>query len=137
MRTRMRVMPMVRRLARSGCQRGLGQWTVRCRDGRGRRTHLTIHLHEHGIILTTSSPGPWSLAPLDAGRLRGAIRDALLCFNHMTRLPNSGTHSTSAIDGSRSPPTSSPRTPAVIANSTPSTAGTDTDTREFCATLYY
>lgn len=73
--------PVIRLLARLGWQRDPDQWTVQCRDERGEGAFLDIHLADTGITLAASSPGPWVLSPLDAGRLRGAVRDALLSFD--------------------------------------------------------
>ncbi|MFC5108374.1 hypothetical protein [Kibdelosporangium philippinense] len=82
-----RATPLIRLLARLGWQRDPNLWTVRCRDGRGRRARLHIRLTADGVTLTASSRGPWTLTPLEAGRLRGATRDAVLTFD---RLAGSG-----------------------------------------------
>lgn len=73
--------PVIRLLARLGWRRDPDKWTVQCRDGRGKRVFLDIRLADTGITVATSSPGPWVLSPLQAGRLRGAVRDALLSFD--------------------------------------------------------
>jgi hypothetical protein len=36
-------------------------------------------------------PGPWTLTPLEAGRLRGAVRDALLSFDRLAGTEHGGT----------------------------------------------
>ncbi len=63
--------------------RDLDSWTVPCRDGRGRRARLRIGLTWDGIVITPSAPGPWELTALESGRLRGAVRDALLSMERL------------------------------------------------------
>jgi len=92
-----RATPVIRLLARLGWQRDPNLWAVRCRDGRGRRARLRVHLTEDGITLIPSSPGPWALTPLEAGRLRAAVRDALLNFDRLA-----GTEYHDAPPGARS-----------------------------------
>lgn len=75
--------PVIGLLARLGWQRDTDQWTVQCRDGRGERAFLDVHLADTGITVAATSPGPWVLSPLEAGRLRGAVRDALLSFDSL------------------------------------------------------
>ncbi len=58
-------------------------WTVPCRDGRGCRARLRIGLTWGGITITPSAPGPWELTALESGRLRGAVRDALLTLDQL------------------------------------------------------
>lgn len=58
-------------------------WTVPCRDGRGCRARLRIGLTSVGIMITPSAPGPWELTALESGRLRGAVRDALLTLDRL------------------------------------------------------
>jgi hypothetical protein len=93
-----RATSLIRLLARLGWQRDPDLWTVRCRDGRGRRARLLVHLTTDGVSLIPSSPGPWTLTPLEAGRLRGAVRDALLTFDRLA-----GTEHGDAPPGARSP----------------------------------
>lgn len=57
-------------------------WTVRCRDQRGRRTTLSVDLTDDGIVVSAAAPGPWVFEPLEAGRLRAIVRDALLTLDH-------------------------------------------------------
>lgn len=85
-------MSLIHLLARLGWQRDPDLWTVRCRDTRGRRAQLHVQLEEKGVTLTASSPGPWSLTPLEAGRLRGALRDALLSFDQLGNNTNNRSH---------------------------------------------
>lgn len=69
-----RATPLLRLLARLGWQRDPDLWNVRCRDGRGRRALLRIHLAAAGVTRTPSSPGLWALTPLEAGNLRAGNR---------------------------------------------------------------
>ncbi|MGH3900142.1 MAG: hypothetical protein ACRDTA_18260 [Pseudonocardiaceae bacterium] len=75
---RLAPIPVAQLLARLGWQRHPTQWTVRCRDGRGRRSSLRIGLTRTGITIAATSPGPWRLTPLESGRLRGVVRHALI-----------------------------------------------------------
>lgn len=52
-------------------------WTIPCRDARGRRARLRVGLAPGGVTLTVTRHGPITLAPLEAGRLRAAVREAL------------------------------------------------------------
>ncbi len=85
-RTRGRSVPLVVLLARLTWQRDPEVWTVHCRDGRGRRTTLRIGLTTTGIAITGTGSGPWRVTMLESGRLRGAVREALLMLN-----PGAGT----------------------------------------------
>jgi hypothetical protein len=68
-------------LARLTWQRDPEVWTVHCRDGRGRWTTLRIGPTTTGIAITGTGSGPWQLTPLESGRLRSAVRDALLTLD--------------------------------------------------------
>lgn len=83
-------MPLIRLLARLGWQRDPDLWTVRCRNHHGRRARLQVQLDEHGVTLTASSPGPWALTPMEAGRLRRALREALLDFDRLANSVSDG-----------------------------------------------
>jgi hypothetical protein len=56
-------------------------WTVRCSDADGHRALVTVSVSSRGITLTSSVTGPVLFRPLEAGRLRAAVREALLAFN--------------------------------------------------------
>ncbi len=88
MRDTQRATPVLRLLARLRWQRDPTVWTVRCRDSNGDRAMLRIQLAETGIRVAAPSPGPWALSPLAAGRLRSAVRDALLEYDRVV----DGTH---------------------------------------------
>ncbi|MBB5155938.1 hypothetical protein [Saccharopolyspora phatthalungensis] len=79
-----RTTPLLRLMARLKWQREPNLWTVRCRDSRGRRARLHLHLTTAGLTITPSAPGPWTLTPLDAGRLRAAVRDVLLSLDRLS-----------------------------------------------------
>jgi hypothetical protein len=85
-----RTNPLLNLLARLGWQRNPDLWTVRCRDQRGRRAQLTVHLATEGVRLTSSSPGTWVLTPLEAGRLRSALRDALFSLDRLASSEDGG-----------------------------------------------
>ncbi|MGH3851196.1 MAG: hypothetical protein ACRDRT_16150, partial [Pseudonocardiaceae bacterium] len=55
-------------------------WTVRCRDGHGRRARMRVHLSPTGVSLAVPAPGPVQLTMWQAGQLRAALRDAILRF---------------------------------------------------------
>jgi len=75
-----RMMPLLCLLVRLGWQRDPDLWTVRCRDGHGRRALLRVHLTATGVSITVPSPGPAQLTPRQAGHLRAALRDAVLGY---------------------------------------------------------
>jgi len=78
-----RMMPLLHLLARLGWQRDPELWTVRCRDGHGHQARLLVHLTAAGICLTVSEPGPLQLNVLQTGRLRAALRDAVLSLDEL------------------------------------------------------
>jgi hypothetical protein len=68
-------------------------WTLRCRDQRGRRTTLSVDLTEGGIVVSAAAPGPWVFEPLQAGRLRAVVRDALLALDRLDDAGHQPVHS--------------------------------------------
>ncbi|PKW18738.1 hypothetical protein A8926_6865 [Saccharopolyspora spinosa] len=64
-------------LSRLGRPHDRYTWTIPCRDARGRPARLRVGLAPGGVTLTVTPPGPITLAPLEAGRLRAAVRDAI------------------------------------------------------------
>lgn len=80
---RRRSTPLVQLVARLGWQRDPELWTVRCRDEQGRRASLRIGLTRTGITILPTTAGLWQLTPLESGRLRGAVRDALLTLDQL------------------------------------------------------
>ncbi|MFC0113557.1 hypothetical protein [Kibdelosporangium aridum] len=54
------------------------EWSVSCRDIAGRRRDLTVFV-SGGRVVLVSPPGETAvLTPLDVGRLRAALRDAVV-----------------------------------------------------------
>lgn len=54
------------------------EWSVSCQDLAGRKRDLTVSV-SHGRVVVVAPPGEAAvLAPLDVGRLRAALRDAVL-----------------------------------------------------------
>ncbi len=86
MAARQRMMPLLCLLVRLGWQRDPELWTVRCRDGQGRRARLSVHLTATGVSIEAPSPGPARLTLWEAGQLRVALRDADLCFGELADL---------------------------------------------------
>lgn len=83
MNVRHRTLPLIRLLARLGWQRDPDGWTVPCRDGHGHRARLRIALTETGVVITPSTHGPWRLTPLQVGRLRAGLRDAVISLGEL------------------------------------------------------
>ncbi|SDY32454.1 hypothetical protein SAMN05216215_102458 [Saccharopolyspora shandongensis] len=52
-------------------------WTISCHDTQGRRARLYVGLAPDGVTLTATQPGPITLTPMEAGRLRAAVREAV------------------------------------------------------------
>lgn len=58
------------------------EWAVSCRDLAGRKRDLTIFVNS-GRIVVVAPPGEAAvLEPLEAGRLRAALRDAVVAVGH-------------------------------------------------------
>jgi hypothetical protein len=55
-------------------------WSISCRDLTGRRHALTVFVDNGHIILVPPLGDAAILSPLDAGRLRAALRDAVLAL---------------------------------------------------------
>jgi hypothetical protein len=100
---------LIRLLARLGWQRDPGLWAVRCRDQQGRRARLLLTVTSAGVAIVSSSPELVELTPLEVGRLRAALRDALLSFARL-----SGPETVRVSAGTRrSEPSSPPASPPV------------------------
>jgi len=54
---------------------------VRCRDSSGKNQTLILHCEDGEIALTTPAGERLLLAPLQAGRLRAALRDLVINAN--------------------------------------------------------
>lgn len=72
-----RTASLLQLLARLGWEREPDRWTVQCRDEDGRKGVVTVGVCDDGVTLTPSVPGTVVVGPLEAGKLRAAVRDAL------------------------------------------------------------
>ncbi|MFB9433752.1 hypothetical protein [Streptoalloteichus tenebrarius] len=54
------------------------KWSVSCRDGAGRRRDLRVAVRQGQVVLVPPSGEALVLAPLAVGRLRAALREAVL-----------------------------------------------------------
>jgi len=81
--THPRKTPLLSVLARLGWQRDQNLWTVRCRDGHGRRARILVHLSATGVCLTVPDLGPLQLNVPQAWQLRAALRDAFLSLDQL------------------------------------------------------
>ena len=54
------------------------EWTVSCRDLAGRKRDMQVFVRQ-GRVVVVAPPGETAvLSPLDVGRLRAALRDAVM-----------------------------------------------------------
>lgn len=54
------------------------EWSVSCRDAAGRRRDMTVFVSK-GDVVMVAPPGETAvLAPLEVGRLRAVLRDAVV-----------------------------------------------------------
>jgi hypothetical protein len=58
------------------------EWSVSCRDLAGRRRDLTVFISSDRVVLVVPPGEAAVLAPLDVGRLRAALRDAVVAVGH-------------------------------------------------------
>jgi len=65
-------------LERLGWQRDPELWSVPCQDGHGHRTQLSVRLGTGWVTLDHPDCGLLYLRPQQVGKLRGALRHALL-----------------------------------------------------------
>jgi len=65
-------------LERLGWQRDPELWSVPCQDGHGHRTQLSVRLGTGWVTLDHPDSGLLYLRPQQVGKLRGALRHALL-----------------------------------------------------------
>lgn len=54
------------------------EWTVNCRDIAGRRRGVTIFARQGRVVLVAPPGETAVLNPLDVGKLRAALRDAVV-----------------------------------------------------------
>lgn len=79
-----RTVPLLRVLARLWRQRDGRRWIVHGHDEHGASASIRVSFDEHGVALIPSCHGAVVLAPLQAGRLRAAIRDAIESIDQPT-----------------------------------------------------
>lgn len=73
--------PLLRVVSRVWLWRDARLWTVHGRDQRGRSISVQVGLAEFGVTLTPSRSGQIELAPLQAGKLRNAIKNAVIAVD--------------------------------------------------------
>ncbi len=54
------------------------EWVVSCRDIAGRRRDVTVFVRQGRVVLVAPPGETAILSPLDVGRLRAALRDAVV-----------------------------------------------------------
>ena len=54
------------------------EWSITCRDVAGRRRDLTIFVRQGRVVLVAPPGETAVLNPLDVGRLRAVLRDAVV-----------------------------------------------------------
>ncbi|WP_020666646.1 hypothetical protein [Amycolatopsis nigrescens] len=54
------------------------EWSISCRDLAGRRRDLTVFVSSDRVVIVAPPGEAAVLAPLDVGRLRAALRDAVV-----------------------------------------------------------
>jgi hypothetical protein len=54
------------------------EWSISCRDLAGRRRDVTVFVSSDKVVLVVPPGEAAVLAPLDVGRLRAALRDAVV-----------------------------------------------------------
>lgn len=63
------------------------EWSVACRDLDGRRRTVTVLATEGKVMLMSPSGDTAVLGPLEVGRLRAALRDAIVSSEQPTDAP--------------------------------------------------
>jgi hypothetical protein len=54
------------------------EWSITCRDVAGRRREMTIFVRQGRVVLVAPPGETAVLNPLDVGRLRAVLRDAVV-----------------------------------------------------------
>lgn len=103
-----RTMPLLHLLVRLRWQRERDLWTVRYRDEYGRRARIFLHLSPTGISITVPALGAVHLTPWQAGQLRLALRDAVLCFGELAGPQEPGSWARAAVPEPAAPPPAGP-----------------------------
>lgn len=102
-----RNVPLLRVLARLWLRRNGRRWIMHGHDEHGRRASFRVSFDENGVAVVPSRPGGVVLAPLQAGRLRAALRDAIESIDQ----PASAVHETANLPADPSAPTAWPTPP--------------------------
>jgi hypothetical protein len=58
------------------------EWSITCRDVAGRRRDLTVFVRQGRVVLVAPPGETAVLNPLDVGRLRAVLRDAVVDAAH-------------------------------------------------------
>lgn len=105
--TKQRTVALRRLLSRLWYRRDAPRWTIHGHDQHRRAVRVHVGFSDHGVTLDVSRSGPLVLAPLQAGRLRGAIRDAITAIDQ----PGAAVHcvTQAPIAGPPRTPTPTPR----------------------------
>lgn len=61
------------------------EWSVSCRDLAGRKRDLTVFVGSGRVVLVAPPGEAAVLEPLDVGRLRAALRDAVVAVGQYPR----------------------------------------------------
>lgn len=99
---------VLRLLARLWQQRDGRRWIVHGTDERGRSVSVQVTFGERGVALSSPRSGEVFFAPLQAGRLRAAIRDAIESIDQ----PASAAHQIAHLPADPLAPTARPATPS-------------------------
>ncbi|QIZ36236.1 hypothetical protein [Saccharopolyspora sp. ASAGF58] len=73
-----------REAERADCNREAGnveparQWHVSCRDVAGRRRDMSVLINQGNVVVIAPAGETAVLSPLEVGRLRAALRDAIV-----------------------------------------------------------
>lgn len=117
-----RSVPLLELLADLWLRRDGRRWIVHGHDEHGRSASIRVHFDERGVALIPSSPGGIVFAPLQVGRLRAAIRDAIESIDQPTaaarHIANTPVPRPVA---KRWPPSPQPRGRAVLGDGFPAT----------------
>lgn len=57
---------------------GHDEWSISCRDLAGRKRNVTVFVSSDKVVLVAPPGEAAVLGPLDVGRLRAALRDAVV-----------------------------------------------------------
>ncbi|PPK68983.1 hypothetical protein V5P93_001355 [Actinokineospora auranticolor] len=63
---------------RTGAVNSHREWSINCRDLAGRKRDVTVFVRQGHVVLVAPPGETAILSPLDVGRLRAALRDAVV-----------------------------------------------------------